>query len=75
MFQGLLRYLGLDQETKRVRREAQINLERASVELSQLQNRFAAASRTSDSGRAALTRALRDSEFNIGKRRAAGSGI
>lgn len=73
--QSVFRYLGLDEETKRTRRETQTNLERASQALEQLQVRFASASRKSESSREELKQAMRDSEFNFGKsrRRTAGA--
>lgn len=69
MFQCLLRHLGLDKDTKRVREETHANFNKAEEELTQLQKRFAATARTSDSGSAALTRIIRDSEISLGRRR------
>lgn len=71
MFQSLFRYLGLDEETKRIRKEAQINLERASQALEKLQVRFAIASKTSESNREGVKKVMRDSEYDFGKRRRA----
>ena len=73
MFHALLRYLGLDQETKRVRQEAQQNLALADVQLDQLQKRLEETSQISVTGGLAIRKTLRESDFS-GKRRRAVSG-
>lgn len=70
MIQAILRYLGLDAETKRVREEAQQNLVKTEAQLLQLRARLAETSRISSSGRKALTKTLSESDF--GRQRAAG---
>lgn len=70
MIQAVLRYLGLDEESKRVRSEAQQNLEKAGSQLTQLQLRFEETRKISTTGRRALRKTLSESDF--GKRRAAG---
>ena len=67
---SILRYLGWDAETRRVRAEAQANLTRAEAQLVQLRARLQETSRISTSGRTALTQTLSESDF--GRQRAAG---
>jgi hypothetical protein len=64
------RYLGLDEETKRLRAEAKENLEKTESQLVQLRARLQETSRISTSGRKALNRTLSESDF--GRQRAAG---
>jgi hypothetical protein len=69
MFQGILRYLGLDRESKRVRAETLQNLSRARDELDELQSRLKEASKISIRGQKALNKTL--SEGDISGKRAA----
>lgn len=75
MFQALLRYLGLDEETKRVRLKAQENLEKAEKELEQLQHRLEETSQISVTGRRELRKTLRESDFSGTRTRPARTGI
>jgi hypothetical protein len=70
MIQSILRYLGWDEETKRVRAQAQENLTKAGEQLVQLRTRLQETSRISTTGRTALTKTLSESDF--GRQRAAG---
>jgi len=72
MFQALLKYLGLDQETKQVRQKAQENLEAANTQLDQLQKRLEETSQISVTGGLAIRKTLRESDFSGKRRRAAG---
>jgi hypothetical protein len=70
MMQTVLRYLGWDEETKRVREEAKQNITLAEQQLAQIQARLRETSRISTSGRKALSKTLSESDF--GQRRAVG---
>ncbi len=72
LYQTLLQYLGLDEETKRVRLEIQKNIETAEEQLTRLQQRFQETSTISAKGQRALHKTLIESDF--GQRRAAGGG-
>lgn len=74
MFCSVLRYLGLDEETRKVRALAKANLEKASEAIDQLQERFVASSRNSVTAREDITKALRDSEIDIELPRRAARG-
>lgn len=69
MIQAILRYLGLDAESKRVRSEALHNLARARDELDSLQRRLEETSKISVRGQRALHKTL--SEGDISGKRAA----
>lgn len=72
MIRALLRYLGWDAETKRLRAEAQENLGKAEAQLVQLRVRLEETSKISTTGNSALRKTLSESEF--GRRRRAASG-
>lgn len=69
MLQGVLRYLGLDEETRRIRKNASRNFERASVALEQISDRLENSTRTRVKATQQLSRAIRDSEFEIVRHR------
>lgn len=68
--QPVWRYLGWDEETKRLREEARENLEKTESQLTQLRARLQETSRISTSGRKALNRTLSESDY--GRQRVAG---
>lgn len=72
MIQAILRYLGWDEETKRVRRQAQENINLAGEQLSQIRVRLQETSAISVTGNRALHKTLSESDF--GQRRAADGG-
>lgn len=69
MMQSLLRYLGLDADTKRLREEARENLNRAESQLEQLQRRLDEGSKISSKGKTALHKTLSESDFGGTRRR------
>lgn len=71
MIQFILKYLGWDDETKRMRAEARQNLAMAGTQLLQLQRRLEETSKISSAGRKALRKTLSES-ISGEPRRAAG---
>lgn len=68
MWQIILRYLGLDRETKTIRRMARRNYTRAGEMLDELSAKLANSSRGVKRNQE-LSRAIRNSEFEFGKQR------
>ncbi len=72
MIQTVLRYLGLDEQSKRFRKQAVHDLEVAEVQLGLLRQRFEETSRISTTGSRDLKKTLSESDFSELQRRAAG---
>lgn len=70
MLKGVLRYLGLDAESKRVREEAERKVRLADSTLDQLQARLDESSRVTIRGRAELDQIIRESETGDKRSRA-----
>lgn len=68
MFQRALRYLGLDRETRAIRRAVKKNFRQAEEALDKMSERLANSSRSVAKNRE-LNRAIRDSEFDLVKQR------
>jgi hypothetical protein len=68
MFQRALRYLGLDRETRSIRRMVKKNFTQAEEALDRISERLADSRRGVAKTRE-LSRAIRDSEFDLGKQR------
>ena len=68
MFQRALRYLGLDRETRIVRRMVKNNFKQAEEALDRIADKPADSRRSVVKNRE-LSRAIRDSEFDLGKQR------
>lgn len=68
MFQRALRYLGLDRETRIVRRMVKKNFKQAEEALDRIADKLADSRRSVVKNRE-LSRAIRDSEFDLGKQR------
>lgn len=69
MLQSVLRYLGLDAETRRIRTNATRNFEKAREALEEISDRLENSTRTRVKATQQLSRAIRDSEFEIGRQR------
>lgn len=74
MFQAILKYLGLDRETKRVRQQAQENLIKASAALDELKVRLEETTSITVNSRTATMKALRESDFGKARRAASSRG-
>ena len=72
MIQAVLRYLGLDAESKRMRAEAKENIAKAEAQLLQLRARLEETSKIHVTGNSALRQTLSESPFGGPKRRTAG---
>lgn len=69
MIKGVLRLLGLDEETKRKNAEMEENIRRAKLQLESLDHRIEEASHISQVGRAELHKTLSESNFGDLKRK------
>jgi hypothetical protein len=72
MIQTVLRYLGLDAETKRQRAEAKENIAKAEAQLLQLSARLEETSKIHTTGNSALRKTLSEIPFSGPRRRTAG---
>ena len=72
MIQAVLRYLGLDAETKRMRSEAKENINKAEAQLLQLRVRLEETSKIHTTGNSALRKTLSESNLGGPRRRTAG---
>jgi hypothetical protein len=72
VIQAVLRYLGLDAETKRTRAEAKENITKAEAQLLQLRARLEETSKIHVTGNSALHKTLSESSLGGPRRRTAG---
>jgi nitrate reductase assembly molybdenum cofactor insertion protein NarJ len=72
MIQVVLKYLGLDAETKRMRAEAKDNIGKAEAQLLQLRARLEETSKIHVTGNSALRKTLSESSLGGPRRRTAG---
>lgn len=72
MIQAVLKYLGLDAETKRKRAEAKANIAEAEDQLKKLRARLEETSKIHTTGNSALRQTLSEAPFSGRRRRTAG---